>query len=50
LERDPTLDFMDKERRKKLTPYYLSEPKALSGSEIKPLKNSLDMSLHLPEE
>jgi hypothetical protein len=39
LEKNPTLNFMDKKRRK-LTTYYLSYPKALLGSQVKPSKNS----------
>jgi hypothetical protein len=40
LEKDPNLDFMDPNRRKGLIEYYLSDPKALPGKEVKPLKNS----------
>jgi hypothetical protein len=40
LEKDPNLDFMDPSRRERLTEYYLSDPKALPGKEVKHLKNS----------
>jgi hypothetical protein len=34
LERDPTLDFMEKQRRDRLTAYYSSDSKALPHSEV----------------
>jgi hypothetical protein len=40
VSRDPGLDFMDPEKRKRLTQYYSSDPKALPGKEVKPLKYS----------
>jgi hypothetical protein len=40
VDKDLNLDFMDSDRREKLSDLYLSEPRALPGKEIKPLKNS----------
>jgi hypothetical protein len=40
MNKDPNLHFMESNRREILTEYYSSEPKALLGKEVKPLKNS----------
>jgi hypothetical protein len=40
VDKNPNLDFMNPDRREKLSDLYLSEPRALPGKEIKPLKNS----------
>jgi hypothetical protein len=43
VSRDPGLDFMDPERRERLTQYYLIDPKVLPSKEVKPLKyNKMD--------
>jgi hypothetical protein len=40
VNKDSNLDFMDPDRREKLSDLYLSEPRALLGKEVKPLKNN----------
>jgi hypothetical protein len=40
IKNDPSLDFMDPNRRKKLIEYYLSNQKALPGKDVKALKYS----------
>jgi hypothetical protein len=43
LIRDPGLDFMNPERRERLTQYYSTKPKVLPSKEVKPLKyNKMD--------